>query len=106
MSLTATQGLLTLDSLLTDRVRLAIVVTLAGSEDSMDFKSLLEQLELSKGNLSSHMRKLEEAELVTIQKEFIERKPRTTYLLSEKGSIELKQYLEAIEAFLQSTSDL
>lgn len=106
MSQIEAKELLALNSLLTDRARLAIMATLAGAGDPIDFRSLLDQLDLSKGNLSSHMRKLEEAGLVRIHKEFIDRKPRTTYSITDKGKSELKTCLDTFESFLNSTENL
>jgi len=92
--------ILNVNPLLMDRVRLAIMATLVASDEPIDFKTLVENLELSKGNLSSHVRKLEEAGLVKIQKEFIDRKPRTTYISTKKGRGELKSYLATIEGLI------
>ncbi|HEX4922982.1 MAG TPA: transcriptional regulator [Bdellovibrionales bacterium] len=88
--------------LLSDRVRLAIMALLTGSKDEVDFKTLLDRLELTKGNLSSHMRKLEEAGLVDVHKSFVDRKPLTTYSVSAKGREEIRNYLAKVEAVLQS----
>ena len=53
--------------------------------EEADFLFLRNQTELSKGNLSSHLAKLEEAEYVLINKEFIQKISRTTISISEKG---------------------
>ncbi len=100
----ATKDVLALNSLLTDKVRLAIVVTLAAADEAPDFNTLLERLDLSKGNLSSHVRKLEEGGLVQVHKEFLDRKPRTTYSVTTKGRQELKSYLETVEALLSAAA--
>ena len=97
------KALLQLNPLLTDRVRLAIVATLAASEEALEFNHLLDTLDLTKGNLSSHMRKLEEGKLVKISKEFVGRKPRTTYTCTARGRKELQAYLEQVESLLKST---
>jgi DNA-binding transcriptional ArsR family regulator len=89
-----------LSAVLSDRVRLLIVATLAASKEPLDFGTLLETLQLTKGNLSSHMRKLEEHGLVEVRKEFVDRKPRTTYAVSRKGRREVKEYLEKVEELL------
>ena len=99
------KDLLDLNPLLTDKVRLALMATLATSDEPMDFSSLLESLELTKGNLSSHMRKLEDGGLVKVQKEFLDRKPRTTYACSAKGRREMKKYLKKLEALIQLSQD-
>lgn len=87
--------------LLSDKVRLAIMATLASADKAVDFKTLIESLALSKGNLSSHMSKLEEAELVVVKKEFVGKLPRTTYRCSRKGRKEVLAYLKQVEQLLK-----
>lgn len=94
--------LLNLNPLLADRVRLAIMANLSLVGGPVDFNTLLEELQLTKGNLSSHIRKLEEAELITVHKEFVDRKPRTTYVCTNKGKAEMRHYLSTIEALLKN----
>lgn len=96
--------LLNVNPLLADRVRLAIMANLAMAGGPVDFNTLLEELELTKGNLSSHMRKLEEAELIAVHKEFVGRKPRTSYVCTKKGKTEMRHYLNTIEALLKSNA--
>lgn len=88
--------------LLADRARLAIMANLALAGGPVDFNTLLEELELTKGNLSSHMRKLEDAELVAVHKEFVGKKPRTTYACTKIGKSEMRRYLNTIEALLKA----
>lgn len=95
------KGFLVSDSLLAERVRLAIVAALAAAEEPVDFTTLMRSLELTKGNLSSHVRKLEEATLVEVHKEFVGRKPRTSYTCTARGRAELKDYLEWLESLLK-----
>ena len=90
-------------ALLSDRVRLAIMATLAAVSEPVDFNTLLESLNLTKGNLASHIRKLEEAKLLTVTKEFVGRKPRTTYRCTELGLREVRKYLEQVESMLKAT---
>tara|TARA_B100000029_G_C17601694_1_gene965961 strand:+ start:3125 stop:3367 length:243 start_codon:yes stop_codon:yes gene_type:complete len=71
--------LLDIDPILFDRVRLAIMAHLSFASDPIEFNVLLNDLKLSKGNLSTHIRKLEEKGFVQIEKRFVGRKPRTTY---------------------------
>lgn len=89
------------NALLSDRVRLAIMATLAAAPEPLDFNSLLESLQLTKGNLSAHSQKLEEAGLVEVKKEFVGKKPRTTYSCTDKGRSELRAYLAQIESMLR-----
>jgi len=93
--------LISRNTLLSDPVRLSIVVAISSAKEPVDFNSLLESLELSRGNLSSHVRKLEEANLVKVHKEFIDRRPKTTYSLTEEGEKELKEYLSRLESLLK-----
>jgi len=92
------------NSVLAERVRLAIMAILAAATEPVDFNTLLDTLDLTKGNLSSHMRKLEEAKLVKVRKEFVDRKPRTAFECTALGRRELKDYLERLEAMLKSVS--
>lgn len=93
--------ILRLDPMFSNKVRLAIIVNLVGSEDPVEFNTLLEALELTKGNLSSHMKKMEEADFITQHKEFIDRKPRTTYSLTDHGRSELRSYLDTLSKLLE-----
>lgn len=88
-------------SLLSDRVRLAIMATLASATEPLDFNSLLDSLGLSKGNLSTHAAKLEEGGLIEVRKEFVGKKPRTTYACTEKGRAEMRVYLAQVESLLR-----
>ena len=101
-----TDDLQKVNPLLSDRARLSIMVLVStgSSADELDFNTLLERLELTKGNLSSHLRKLEEGKLLKVTKSFVERKPRTTYACTAKGLKELKAYLAAIEKVLKQTA--
>ena len=81
-----------------------IMGTLAASSSAIDFMTLLEALQLSKGNLSSHLRKLEEDGLLRASKNFVDRKPRSTYGLTPQGRTALRQHLQALEKLLASVS--
>lgn len=60
--------------------------------ESANFLFLQNQMQMTPGNLSSHLSKLEEAEYVEIVKEFIERKPHTALKLTKKGRNAFKEY--------------
>lgn len=94
-------NLLDCNPLLSDRVRLAIMVKLTLTKEYIDFSTLLESLELTKGNLSTHISKLEEAQLIEVKKEFIAKKPRTSYCSTLKGTQAVEQYLKTIESLLK-----
>lgn len=86
--------------LLGERARLLILAKLAAAGEAIEFTELVEELGLTKGNLSAHLRRLEEAQLIEMQKEFVDRKPRTTYWLTKLGRTELKTYLAGVEELL------
>jgi DNA-binding MarR family transcriptional regulator len=65
--------------------------------ESADFTFLLHQTEMTPGNLSAHLRKLEDAGYVEVTKEFIERKPNTALALTKKGRDAFKQYRRDIK---------
>jgi DNA-binding MarR family transcriptional regulator len=71
--------------------------------ESADFLFLQHQLQMTPGNLSSHLSKLEEAGYVEIIKEFIERKPHTALTLTEKGRDAFKGYRKNIKKVLEDT---
>ncbi|MCB8944188.1 MAG: transcriptional regulator [Ardenticatenaceae bacterium] len=60
--------------------------------ESADFLFLRQQTSLTWGNLSSHISKLEEAGYVAVEKEFVERKPRTMLHLTEMGRMAFRSY--------------
>jgi DNA-binding MarR family transcriptional regulator len=60
--------------------------------DGADFLFLQRQTGLTWGNMSSHLRKLENAGYVSVEKEFIDKKPHTTLKLTDKGRTAFKEY--------------
>lgn len=82
------------------RVRLGIMSVLAVST-SMDFKGLKETLAVTDGNLASHLRALEEGEYITMEKSFINRKPNTSYTITEKGLESFNSHLQALEELIK-----
>lgn len=82
---------LALDRVIHEPARLMILSVLKAFEVA-DFVFLLKQTELSRGNLSSHLGKLEEARYVEITKEFVDRVPRTLVRLTENGRAAVAQY--------------
>jgi DNA-binding HxlR family transcriptional regulator len=97
-------GPLELDRLIHERMRLAIVSSLAVNQ-SLSFNELKRLLETTDGNLSVHARKLEEANYIVCTKTFEGRVPRTEYRLSAVGRRALERYLDHMEALIHSTRD-
>jgi DNA-binding MarR family transcriptional regulator len=73
--------------------------------DSADFTYLMNQTNLTWGNLSSHMSKLEEAGYIQVKKTFINRKPNTMLKLTEDGRVAFQQYRQQIQGFMESLPD-
>lgn len=88
-----------IDDVLQGRVRLAIVAFLAGG-GRVDFTSIRDATKTTDGNASVHLRKLEEAGYVAMEKKFVGRKPQTTYALTKKGRQALLDYVTHLEALL------
>ncbi len=84
-----------LDDVIHGRVRLGIVAYLASAEVA-DFTELKDLLEVTQGNLSVHLRKLEDAGYVAIDKSFVGRKPLTRVRLTEAGRGAFANYLKAM----------
>lgn len=90
-----------LDRILHEPARLSIASVLASRPDA-SFVQLKEMLSMTDGNLSVHLRALEDAGYVDVKKAFVERKPRTTARLSRKGRAALTRYLDTLEALLRA----
>ena len=94
------KGLVRLDKLLEHRSRLGACVLLA-DVDAMTFTSLRQLLQETDGNLGAHLRKLEDAGYLDVDKRFENRKPVTWYRLTEKGSKALQSHLEALQTVIR-----
>lgn len=79
------------DRLVHEPGRLAILVILNAVEEA-DFLFLMDQTGLTKGNLSSHTAKLENAGYIEIEKSFVGKASRTVYRLTETGGTALQEY--------------
>lgn len=98
MSVTPFEQLANLDRRIHDPARLSILTALSACERA-DFLFLLRITGLTKGNLSSHLSKLEEGGLVEIEKRFVDKKTQTLVRLSDSGR-------QAIEAYWKEMEDL
>lgn len=73
--------------------------------ESADFTFLMTQTGLSWGNLSSHMSKLEKAGYIEVEKDFVERRPRTMLCLNESGRAAFRQYRQTMKGILDDLPD-
>jgi DNA-binding MarR family transcriptional regulator len=90
-----------LNKLFDSRIRLGIMSALMVNE-SVNFNELKELIEVTDGNLASHLKTLEESGFIKVQKGFIGRKTQTTYTVTKAGEKAFKQHLEALEAMIKS----
>jgi DNA-binding MarR family transcriptional regulator len=88
-----------IDKLIHEPVRLSIIAHLYAL-DSADALFLKNQLGLTWGNLSTHLKRLEEAGYIEVLKEFIDRKPVTSLRLTDLGKKAFQNYRERMSGFL------
>lgn len=90
-----------LNKVFDSRVRLGIMSALMVNE-SVHFNELKELIEVTDGNLASHLRTLEESGYIKVQKGFVGRKTQTTYSVTKAGEKAFRQHLEALEQMIRS----
>ncbi|NCI47527.1 winged helix-turn-helix domain-containing protein [Sediminibacterium soli] len=84
------------------RVRLGIMSALLMNEQ-VSFNELKELIQVTDGNLASHLKTLEEAACIKVNKSFIGRKTNTTYAVTRAGEKAFKTHLEALEQMIRNT---
>ena len=84
------------------RLRIMAVLVTLGPDEEVDFTYLRNLLEVTDGNLGAHLRKLEEAGFITINKLFVERKPRTFVSASIEGRKVFKEHVAALESIFKN----
>lgn len=88
-----------LDEIIHGRVRLGIMAVLSGVETA-DFNTLKARLQTTDGNLSVHLRKLEDAGFVAVTKRFEGRKPLTEAAMTPEGRRAFVAYLDAMQGLV------
>ena len=69
--------------------------------ESLDFNTLKEYLDLTDGNLASHLKGLEKEEFIGVEKSFVGRKPNTKYYMTKLGKKAFTEHLKALEKLIQ-----
>jgi DNA-binding PadR family transcriptional regulator len=87
-----------------NRNRLGIMSVLVVN-DWVEYVTLKEIMNLTDGNLASHLKALEGNAYITVRKEFVGRKPRTTYAATEEGKTAFKAHLDALETLVNMSRD-
>jgi DNA-binding HxlR family transcriptional regulator len=90
-----------LNKLFENRVRLGIMSVLMVN-DNYDFNSLKETLDVTDGNLASHLKALEDNGLINVNKQFMGKKPNTSYSITDEGKKLFKEHLTALEKIIKS----
>lgn len=90
-----------LSKIFDSRVRLGIMSALIVNE-SINFNDLKELIEVTDGNLASHLKTLEENKYIKVEKGFLGRKTNTTYSVTKAGSKAFSVHLEALEKLIRS----
>lgn len=88
------------DKAFENRIRLQAMSVLVANE-SYDFNALKELLDVTDGNLASHLKALEKEEYITVTKSFLGRKPNTRYQATTSGREAFKKHLEALENLIR-----
>ena len=84
------------------RLRIMAALVTLKKDDAVDFTYLRDLLEVTDGNLGAHLRKLEEAGYIAINKEFVDRKPRSFISATPKGREVFQEHVNALEAILNN----
>ena len=88
------------DPLLHQNIRSKLISLLIANEE-LPFKALKEYLQVTDGNLSSHLSKLEKAGYVKIEKSFEKKRPKTVVHVTTKGKEAFEHYIEALKLFIE-----
>lgn len=83
------------------RLRLGIMSMLMVN-DELDFSTLKEMLDVSDGNLASHLSALEKLAYISVHKQFIGKKPNTSYKVTKQGKKAFNDHLNALEKLLKN----
>ncbi len=90
-----------LNKVFDSRIRLGIMSALMVNEE-VNFNELKELIEVTDGNLATHLKTLEENNYIKVQKGFVGRKTNTTYSVTKAGEKAFKLHLEALEKMIRS----
>lgn len=93
-----------LNEIIHQPVRLRIMASLVAldADSEVDFTTLRQLLDVTDGNLGAHLRKLEDAGFIAVNKTFVERKPRTFISVTAEGRKVFQQHVAALQTILKS----
>lgn len=87
-----------------NRIRLGIMSVLMVNE-SADFNTLKELLDITDGNLASHTKSLENEGYIVVEKRFVGRKTNTSYKATDKGKEAFQSHIDALEKIIKGTEN-
>ena len=93
-----------ISKLFESRLRLGIMAILMVN-DKVDFNTLKEHLGASDGNLASHLKALEKNELIVVHKQFVGRKPQTTYSATPLGRQSFEKHIEGLNKLIRGMKE-
>jgi DNA-binding MarR family transcriptional regulator len=93
-----------LDKLVHQPTRLQIFAYLYRHGET-SFSELKEALDVTEGNLASHVGRMEDADCVTVEKQFVDRKPQTTYELTTFGREKFEEHIGTLESLIESLDE-
>jgi DNA-binding MarR family transcriptional regulator len=93
-----------LDKAFESRIKLGIMAALAVNP-SLDFNSLKDFLDVTDGNLASHLKALEKEEFIRVEKSFVDRKTNTNYSATEFGRKAFSDHLNALEKLIKGITE-
>lgn len=85
------------------RLRIMAALVTLGSDEEVDFTYLRNLLDVTDGNLGAHLRKLEETGYISVNKIFVERKPRTFVSTTKTGREVFNEHVQALESILNTS---
>ena len=91
-----------IDDVIHSRIRTTVMAVLVSVEEA-EFNYLKEKVNATDGNLSVHLKKLEEAGYVSVKKVFIERKPVSKYKITSKGFKAFENYIKKLENIIKKS---
>jgi DNA-binding MarR family transcriptional regulator len=89
-----------IDDVIHSRIRTAIMAVLISVEEA-EFTFIREKINATDGNLSVHLKKLEDNNYVSVKKEFVARKPVTRYRITETGRKAFEEYIKKLESIIK-----
>jgi DNA-binding HxlR family transcriptional regulator len=90
----------TLNKTFENRIRLGVMSLLMVNE-TLDFNALKDLLAVTDGNLASHLAALEKSAYISVFKQFVGKKPRTTYSVTQEGRKAFNEHLDALEKLIR-----